>query len=262
VQEDAGGGADRVFAAGSYTLGNSAEVETLTTTDHNGTAAIDLSGNGYAQVIIGNDGSNVLNGGGGADTLWGRAGNDQYIIGDASAVVQEDAGAGIDRVFANVSYTLGDNAEVEIFTTTDHGGTASINLTGNWRAQYIVGNAGNNVINGGQGADTLAGNGGSDKFLFNTTLGSGNVDVIEDFAGANDMFWLDNAVFTGLTDGALAQSAFRLGTAAADSNDHVIYDSGSGRLYFDTDGTGAAAQVEFARITPGIALTSGNFLVV
>ena len=94
------------------------------TTDHFGTAAINLTGNFRAEYIIGNDGDNIINGGGGADTMWGRAGNDQYIVSDAGAVVHEEAGAGIDRVFAGVSYTLGDGAEMEIFTTTDHGGTA------------------------------------------------------------------------------------------------------------------------------------------
>jgi len=50
--------------------------------------------------IIGNDGDNIINGGGGADTLWGRAGNDQFIVNDSGAVVQEEMGAGNDRVFA------------------------------------------------------------------------------------------------------------------------------------------------------------------
>ena len=41
-------------------------------------------------------------------------------------------------------------------------------------------------------------------------------------------------------------NAFRSGTAAGDADDRIIYDSATGILYFDSDGSGAAAQILFA----------------
>ena len=65
VEEQGGFGNDAVLSFVGYTLAADQEVETLSTTFHAGTGAIDLTGNNLAQTIIGNDGANVLNGGGG-----------------------------------------------------------------------------------------------------------------------------------------------------------------------------------------------------
>jgi Ca2+-binding RTX toxin-like protein len=43
--------------------------------------------------------------------------------------------------------------------------------------------------------------GGNDNFVFNTSLGAGNVDRITDFREAQDSVRLDDAVFTGLAPG-------------------------------------------------------------
>src|SRR4029079_2365483 len=154
---------------------------------HGGTAAINLTGNFRAEFIIGNDGDNVIDGGGGSAVLWGRAGNDQYIVHDPSAVIEEDPGQGIDRVFAARSYALPGDVEIEIFSPTDHAGTGAINLTGNFRAEYIIGNDGDNIINGNGGADTLWGRAGNDQFM---VFDSGAV-VQEDIGAGSDR------VFTG-----------------------------------------------------------------
>ena len=78
----------------------------------------------------------------------------------------------------------------------------------------------------------------------------------------SDLIVLDDAVFAGLAAGALAASAFVAGTAAADAGDRVIYDSNSGQLWFDADGSGAGAAVLFAAVNPGTSLTNVDFLVV
>ena len=62
----------------SYRLAAEVSAETLQTTDAAGTAAINLSGNEFANIVIGNAGNNILSGGGGADTLRGLGGNDSY----------------------------------------------------------------------------------------------------------------------------------------------------------------------------------------
>ena len=66
ITELNGGGTDTVQAAFTYTLGNYLENLTLT-----GSGNIDGTGNGVANILIGNSGNNVLTGGAGNDTLKG-----------------------------------------------------------------------------------------------------------------------------------------------------------------------------------------------
>ncbi len=89
----------------------------------------------------------------------------------------------------------------------------------------------------------------------------GNVDTIN-FDSSDDTIVLDNAIFRGLAGGNLAAGAFRIGTAATDSSDRIIYDPETGNLYFDRDGNGDAAQVQFATIDAGLSLSSGDFFVI
>ncbi|MEO5973551.1 MAG: hypothetical protein ABIP91_09360, partial [Sphingomicrobium sp.] len=64
------------------------------------------------------------------------------------------------------------------------------------------------------------------------------------------------------SSGALAASAFRAGTAAADADDRIIYDSATGSIYYDADGNGAGAQILFAQVAAGLALTNADFLML
>ena len=56
--------------------------------------------------------------------------------------------------------------------------------------------------------------------------------------------------------------AFKIGTAAADADDRIIYNSTSGALFFDSNGNAAGGSTLFARLSKGLALTSSDFLVV
>ena len=47
-----------------------------------------------------------------------------------------------------------------------------------------------------------------------------------------------------------------------DADDHIIYNDVTGALSFDVDGTGAAAAVQFATLSAGLALVNTEFLVV
>jgi len=61
--------------------------------------------------------------------------------------------------------------------------------------------------------------------------------------------------------GRLAQAAFYRGAEAHDANDRIIYNRATGALYYDPDGDGAAAQVQFAQMARGLGLKSTDFLV-
>ena len=80
---------------------------------------------------MGNAGANVLNGGGAADNLQGKAGNDTYVVDNAADVVVEIAGAGLDVVYTDISYTLAAGVSVETLLTNNPLSTTVINLTGN-----------------------------------------------------------------------------------------------------------------------------------
>jgi Ca2+-binding RTX toxin-like protein len=166
-------------------------------------------------------------------------------------------------VRASVSYVLTAGVDVETLCTANDSGVAPINLTGNSSGNVVRGNNGANVINGGAGKDYLFGRGGPDVFAFDTPLDpTFNVDVIGDFSVPDDIVQLDDAVFPGLTPGRLAASQFVIAPAAQDADDRIVYNSQSGALLFDADGTGGAAAVPFANIGAGLALSIQDFLVV
>jgi serralysin len=175
-----------------------------------------------------------------------------------------------------VSYALTNGSEVEVLETTNQSGTAAINLTGNDGINFIVGNNGANIINGGGnndrlsgggGNDTLTGGSGSDAFFFDTALnGTTNVDFITDFSVAEvDTILLDDAIFTGLgaaPGNSITLQEFRIGAAAQDADDRIIYNNVTGALLFDIDGVGGTAAVQFATLSPGLALTNGLIGVI
>ena len=243
----------------------------------------DLWGSDGVNVLRGNDGDDTLKGFGGADSLYGGDGDDwldgmtgnDYMNGgdgadtfivDSAADIVVDASAGtFDVVRASTSYALAAGADIEVLRTTNEAGLGSIDLTGNDSSQEIRGNAGNNNLTGGGGNDILTGFAGEDAFIFNSTLGAGNVDIITDYSVAQDQIRLDNATFTNLfaTEGNwLTADEFTIGAAAADANDRIIYNSATGALFYDADGSGAGAAVQFATLTTGLALTANEFYIV
>ncbi|MFI0844015.1 calcium-binding protein [Mesorhizobium sp. IMUNJ 23232] len=261
------GEADRVLAGVSYTLGSGVHIEMLTTTSGSGTDAINLTGNALKQEIIGNAGENILHDGGkgAADIMQGLSGNDTYRVFNSEDVIVETATQGAaDRVIAAVDYALGKGVHVEILTTNGSAGTTAIDLTGNEFAQEIVGNAGMNFIDGKGGSDTLRGGSGKDFFVFSTALGTANVDTIVDYSVAADTIQLVDAVFSALPAGPLAAAAFRANTTglATDASDRIIYETDTGKLFYDPDGTGAATRIHFATLSGGLALTHQDFQVV
>ena len=100
-------------------------------------------------------------------------------------------------------------------------------------------------------------------FVFNTALNAvTNVDAITDFSAKDDTIAMENAVFRRLKAGVLDTAFFKLGKAAGDSNDFVIYDRSTGLLSYDADAKGNGAAVVFAKLKAGTALTHLDILVV
>jgi len=83
ILERAGEGSDTVLASVNYALAAEASVEQLRTSSDQGKASIKLTGNDFAQTIVGNAGSNVIDSKGGADSLWGLGGKDTFLFSSA-----------------------------------------------------------------------------------------------------------------------------------------------------------------------------------
>ena len=219
---------------------------------------------GVNDTLTGDSRNNSLTGYSGADRMSGGAGDDTYVVDRADDVVVEAAGQGIDTVRSwAAATTLANNVENLVLIAS--GSQAG---TGNELANRLEGGAGANTLNGKGGHDWLKGGAGQDAFVFDTALSaSANVDRIADFSVPDDTLRLSGTVFTGLSakGQTLASSLFVKGaglTSAKDSSDRIVYDTSSGKLYFDKDGTGSSAAVHFATLDNKAALTNADFFVV
>ncbi|WP_374301958.1 calcium-binding protein [Paracoccus sp. (in: a-proteobacteria)] len=212
--------ADQVNAWISWTLG--ANLENLVL---QGNAAINGTGNGLSNLLVGNAGNNVLTGGSGADTLEGGAGNDTLDGGlgidtirftvstpvsvNLAVVAAQNTGAGLDtlRNVENVVTGAGNDRIVgnglANTVTAGTGNDVLVGLAGNDR---LLGQAGNDRLQGGAGADTLAGGIGADHFLFSKGDGA---DRIADFRDG-----LDRIV---INSGAEAFGQVRIADLGADA---------------------------------------------
>ena len=187
---------------------------------------------------------------------------------DLNAGKQSDLGNSLEyyndhgETIATSKYTLAIAYGTIIENAT--GGSSTDKIIGNQVANTLDGGVGNDSLNGGAGNDSLTGGSGSDTFVFNSALGSTNVDKIKDFNAIRDTIWLENTgIFTALTAlGTLSSAAFLKGTTAGDANDRIIYNSTTGSLSYDVDGSGKKAAVQFATLTTGLALTNADFWVI
>lgn len=150
------------------------------------------------------------------------------------------------------------------------GGAGNDSLTGNDANNVLRGEGGNDALNGGLGNDTLiggtgndnlVGGAGADTFVFYSP--SEGIDTILNFDGAEgDTIQISADGFGGgLSVGSLSVEQFTIGATAIDESDRLIYNSTTGGLFFDADGIGAMAQVQFATLSTGLSLINNNFSV-
>jgi Ca2+-binding RTX toxin-like protein len=231
-----------------------------------GTADYGLTDGGYGSVaftgtfsIRGSVGNDLITGSTGYQSLQGWYGNDTLRGGDGADVLFGYTGQDPNALNRSTLYTDNDSLD---------GGNGNDLLRGDFGADVLLGGAGNDTLDGGTGNDALTGGAGADRFRFASTPGSSNLDSVRDYVVADDTIELENAVFAKLTTlGTLSSSNFRASTtgAAGDSNDHVLYETDTGRLFYDADGNGAGASVLIATLaaTGGVfpTLTSADIFV-
>ncbi len=143
----------------------------------------------------------------------------------------------VEAEFATSRVVLTGSARGDEFIGSDF----SDRINGGGGRDRIHAGDGNDTVNGGAGRDYLYGDDGKDSFLFNVAPNSANRDRIGDFRPEDDTIRLENSVFKGLAAGWLSASRFKdIGVGKQDANDRVLYDSDTGRLYFDRDGLGGS----------------------
>ncbi len=248
-----------------------------------------LVGNNYQNSLFGLDGNDTFEGLGGGDFLYGGAGNDIYRISDATDTITEDVDAGIDTVESKISFTLGKNLEnLTLYKNPQFPGSPPpqddpLDGIGNKLDNTITGNDSTNILSGKRGNDTILGEGGVDLIVGGVgddilTGGDGadafyrwrsgtGVDTITDFQVGEDKLYFsargfggDLVGFGGLSE--LIQEQFTLGTAATTQSDRFIYDTDTGNLFFDIDGTGDIAQVQIATLSSGLALSNADIYIM
>ncbi|MEQ1717959.1 MAG: calcium-binding protein [Hyphomicrobium sp.] len=204
------GGIDTITSSITRSLAALTQIENLTLI---GTGNVNSTGNGLANILIGNAGNNTIDGGLGDDTMDGAAGNDTLT-----------GGAGVDKLT---------------------GGLGVDSLSGGDGKDLLTGGDGNDTLNGGLLRDAMSGGTGADKFVFSVAADMGKTaltrDTISDFthnttlalsdridlsaidastkiAGNNAFTWAGKVAFTGVA----GQLHYLVSDAIGTANDKTI----------------------------------------
>lgn len=231
---------DTVKASVSWTLG--ANLENLVLT---GVSDIDGTGNERRNFITGNIADNVLDGAAGNDSMSGGDGDDTYYVDNTGDTVIETNSnpltGGIDSVHSRLaSYTLTSNVENLYIDTPD-----AANGTGNTLDNTLFAGAGNNVLDGREGNDTVS----FEQALAGVTVtlstsaqqntvGSG-LDTLKNFENLTGSAYADT--LTGNSAGNILDGGAGNDTLVGGSgDDRLIGGAGTDNL---TGGTGADTYV-------------------
>jgi Ca2+-binding RTX toxin-like protein len=221
-----------------------------------------LSGAGLGiETVTGTSQNDTFRLGGGADSMTGLAGGDTYYVDNSGDLVFEQVGGGRDTVYTTANFTLAAGQEIEQLLAGP--GAGALNLTGNAFANTITGGAGGDTLDGGNGLDRLKGGVGNDSFVLAKL--QANRDIILDFNPVDDQLIVDASVFgAGLVAGQPLGTKFLsvAGGQAAGAEDRFIYDSATGNLYFDSNGSAAGGHALIATFVGHPVLTDADFLVI
>ena len=230
----------------------------------NGSASQGTLGN---DSLAGTPGNDTLNGLGGNDMLAGSGGNDFYDGGTGFDTL--DLRAALTDLSANLSAgTLSGGFNGTLVSIERvWGGDGNDSLSGTAAADSFSARGGNDSLAGGGGIDTLWGGAGADTFVFRET-GTVNADTIGDWTSNSDTLALDNATMTALGangDFVAGDARFAAGagfTSGRDASDRVVYNTTTGSLYYDADGSGAGAAQLIATFTGNPAIAATDITVI
>jgi Ca2+-binding RTX toxin-like protein len=202
--------------------------------------------------LTGSSGRDLILGGRGSDRMQGLGGKDRIDGGSGShdAAVYTEKTAGIEVALDGDSWIdvrVGSKTEDIIRNVEDiAGGNGDDAITGDGKGNHLAGNNGDDSIDGGGardilwgglGRDTLTGGSSADQFVFDVKPRAADADLVTDFTSGEDRIALDNAIFKALGKVFNKSEFFAADGArdAHDKSDHIIYDTRSGRLFYDED---------------------------
>jgi serralysin len=149
------------------------------------------------------------------------------------------------------------------------GGAGDDQIFGNEGKDALIGNAGNDVLAGGAGDDILTGGMGKDRFVFGDgtpfTAASLGIDRINDFTPGEDSIGLSKTTFSLFKQDFASDFAIVTDDAsAATSTATIVYNSGSGSLFYNTNGidVGFGDGGQFASLFGQPALSVGDFKLI
>ena len=216
------------------------------------------SGAGVNGKIIGMNGSDTLSGGDGFDTASYEGALQRVKVAlDGSFASEGDA---LNDSFSSIEGLTGSN-----FDDVLRGDSGINKLEGRGGADLLAGGDGNDVVVGGAGKDVLSGGAGNDRFDYLALSDAG--DTIRDFrnaTGNNDALRFDGDVFGGLAKGALAAKFFVANATgvAATIDQHFIYETDTGILRYDANGSAAGGVTVIATLTGAPGLSAGDFFII
>ena len=135
------------------------------------------------------------------------------------------------------------------------GSNGADSITGGAAADTLSGGLGDDTLIGMGGNDILTGGGGADRFVFKVAPNaSTNFDTVTDFSSGQDILQFSKAIFPGVAEAGVNGSGTPLASASEllvsatatiglTAQQHFIYNTTSGVLYYDATGTGASIAV-------------------
>ena len=201
-----------------------------------GTGRDTLVGGNAADMIYGGADNDTLDGGAGSDLMYGGTGNDIYIVDAAGDRTYEEAGGGTDEVrTALAAHTLMAGVENLTYTGT---GTAAFAGTGNAQNNVIRGGAGADTLDGLAGNDTLEGGAGNDTYRVDAAG-----DIVTELAGEGTDLVLATAA--AYTLGEQVENLTFAGTGGFAGTGNALANRIVGGAANDTlDGAGGADTLE------------------
>ena len=130
---------------------------------------------------------------------------------------------------------------------------------------------GEHTLVGGEGNDLLIGDWegthDANSFLFDVGPGAANADAILFFEAGIDAIVLDGNAHAGMGpsgDFTAGDARFWSSTSgtAHDADDRVIYNTGTGQLWYDADGNGSGSAQLIATLEVDVALAAGDISVI
>ena len=224
---------------------------------------VTLVGSAHNDTIYGGwgagTGNDTLTGGGGADTFSILSGTNTITdLGNGADILNVASGAIVwATAYGNLTATSSSisnglpliNANGYNVSFASAGGSNGWTLYNTSPTGVsLVGSAHNDTIYGGWGAgtgnDTLTGGAGADTFCMLS-----GTNTITDFVHGTDILQFSHAKYSAITTWGSNEFYAAPGAIAGHiSTDRIVYDTTTGYLYYDADGSGAGAAVLVALI--------------